>query len=67
MQIHPVSEDKAEDVIVILGLMSFMAGRLLSSKQVSLNLTGSHVKNASSVRYADKLPLKFIPKSYSCS
>lgn len=44
VQIHPVHEGKAEDVIGILGFMSFMAGRFLMSRHVSLNLTESQAK-----------------------
>lgn len=35
-QIHPVGEDKVEDMIVMLGLISFMAGRQTSKWQTGL-------------------------------
>jgi len=44
VQVYPASEGKTEDVIVIVGLMSFIADVLLSGRQVSLNLTESHAK-----------------------
>lgn len=35
-EVHPVSEDKVENMIVMLGLISFMAGRQTSKWQRGL-------------------------------
>lgn len=59
MQIHPVSEDKAEDAIVILGLMSFTGGRLLSGRQVSSNLTENHAKKCQFCVICRYIAIKF--------